>query len=480
MAISYMITVVVDVGQGQCTFSCIYDTSTPKKIIHTLLFDCGTDKKSPNTVGNIDYIATKLATMSVPAIDLLVFSHSDNDHVSLMAGLLAAYGKTGGATLKVLSTWYAGNSEFYTKDTKNILYQLETDGHCNSFTTPDFGESQYNKKKSDWKKGLIWSSPDKTIQVGMLIGNVIDNEPGVFVKTEFGTVAEKKNRVSIVCALMHDDRSLLICGDATNRTMAWVNDAFGDDRLPKDLMVTLPHHGSRATGLNVSGADTANKKAIDVVKTFVETAYAKTATISAFSQHDHPSMELISYFTKRMATSPVVDDDRLKDHSHFLVCNVDKTVKLSGVSVSKTYHTLNTQTNIYATCYADGKAKCAFDFKTSAATKASLFIASPAPSVNEHACWSIVTFAGSGNKLQGFKSMSRVASNSFTDDSEIPETTTFAGAGPIVSRDGLTPRDVNDVFPAPTEQSSPSARRLPALSSGLFAATPLSRLRAFR
>jgi len=72
MAIKYIATTVLDVGQGQSTFACIYDDSaSPGKIIHTLLFDCGSDKKSPETDNNIDYIAGRLASMDTPTLDLL-------------------------------------------------------------------------------------------------------------------------------------------------------------------------------------------------------------------------------------------------------------------------------------------------------------------------------------------------------------------------------------------------------------------------
>ena len=143
MAIKYVATTVLDVGQGQSTFTCVYDNSSPSKIIHTLLFDCGSDKKSPETDNNIDYIADKLAGMDTPTLDLLVFSHSDSDHISLMYWVLDAYHKKTKTALKIKKVWYAGDADFYTKDGFNILDYLAK--YCHKFTVPDFGETQFVK-----------------------------------------------------------------------------------------------------------------------------------------------------------------------------------------------------------------------------------------------------------------------------------------------------------------------------------------------
>lgn len=478
MAISRVVTTVVDVGQGQCTFTRIYDDSSPAKLVHTLLFDCGTDKRSPSTGNNIRWIADILKAMDDPTLDLLVFSHSDNDHISLMYDLLEAYGKK--PALKILSIWFAGNADFYTKDDFNILDYLGK--YCTSFTKPDFGETQYDKKKSAWKKGLIWNTADQSVRVGMLIGNVIDDEPGVLVKTTFGTVAEKKNRVSIVCALIHDDRTLLICGDATNRTMAWVNNAFGDNKFSKCLMVTLPHHGSRATGLAVSSTKAANKKAIKVVETFVETANARTASISAYAKHDHPSVELINYFVPSLTPTATLKDTRLTQSSHFAVCNVDLTLVLpSFTAVTKDYHTLMTQANVMATYYYSEAATFSYQFKAGTVDDPPKFVdPKKKPAINPHACWNYATTAGSGNSVMGFKQMPGTDTSKFTNNGTVPETVSseMAGQGPIVSRSAHTRPD-RDMFPPMQEPSWPTPRP-PTLSTTSPGGAVPGRLRSFR
>lgn len=482
MAIKYVATTVLDVGQGQSTFTCVYDDSTPAKIIHTLLFDCGTDKKSPETDTNINYIARRLAGMTTPTLDLLVFSHSDNDHISLMKNVIEAYHKETTTPLKIKSVWYAGDSDFYEKDGFNILAELEK--YCKAFTTPDFGETQFNKKTDQWA-GYIWQDPASTptIRVGMLIGNVIDDTPGALVKTEFGTAAEKKNRVSIVCALFHDDRSFLICGDATNRTMAWVNHAFGGKVLGKNLMVTVPHHGSRSTGLSVASGKAANQKAIDVVKTFVKTANAKTATVSSFQKHEHPSLDMVNLFTPTLAATPVVEDDRLDNSSHFTLFNVDVALT-SGVTttaVSAGYHTFTTKANVYSTQYYGAKAAFSYQFSGSTTGAVDGFTGGTPQPVNQHACWAFLTWpGGADNSMTGYTHMPRIDANGFTDTGAIPQALAddVSGEGPIF--DPVTKRQESaDVIFGPSHPPMPPGDD-PGLSTRAPIRASLRRVRMFR
>lgn len=481
MAISKVVTTVVDVGQGQCTFVCLYDDSSPPKLAHTLLFDCGTDKSSPTTDSNISWIAGTLKLMDTPTIDLLVFSHSDNDHISLMYKLLEAYG-TKPKPLQVAKTWFAGNPDFYTKNTFNILDYLS--GYCKSFTTPDFSETQYDKTNGEWKKGLIWSSPDSSVQVGMLIGNVIDDRPGEFFKDQFGNVAEKKNRVSIVCALMHDERTMIICGDATNRTMAWVNYAMGRYKFSNCLMVTLPHHGSRATGLSVNSNATASVNAVAVVRTFARKSAAKTATISAYAQHDHPSIELINLFAPALTPAATIYDNRLEiaDKSHFSVCNVDVPLRMPDfTAITADYHTLTTKVNVLATYYYSEAASFSYQFRPTTVDQPAKFIsAKKKPPINPHACWSYTTRAGTGNTLAGYTSMPAIDTSRFTSIGSVPETATLAAGGkPLLISDRGEPVSASEFFPEWTLPSSPTPRRPPLASAPGGGAVP-GRLRTFR
>jgi hypothetical protein len=470
--ISKVETMVVDVGQGQCTFAALYDAKD--NIVHTLLFDCGTDKPSPHTRGNIDWIAEQLKSMATPTIDLLVFSHSDNDHISLMSNLLEAYGPTTKPSLQILSIWYAGNRDFYTKRKVKLLNDLSN--YCQSFTTPDNNESQYDATQHGWKMPPMWMSADETVQVSMLIGNVIDDEPGIFKQTTFGTTAEKKNAVSLVCALMHDDRSLIICGDATNRTMAWINHSFGTDVFTEALMLTLPHHGSRTTGLKFRWGKPADEDAIKVVKTFVGVAKARTITVSAFARHDHPSIELMNYFIPTTSGTAVVKDKRLTDDSHFAVCNVDVPLKHPALNaVKEAYHTLATKTNVMATYYYGGKAGFSYQFEAGVQTVGDppTFTAKQAP-INQHACWVYTTEAG-GDTVSGY--------DEALDGSEFTTALSLltATAGAFLTEDDR-PSPPHPSLPFPETEAVPAGwvGRAPVPATRALAASSLGRLRTFR
>src|SRR5215213_899170 len=95
MATGNVVVSVVDVGQGQCTFIEVYDDSTPTaKLVHAVMVDCGSDKKSDDTPTNLGYIAAKVQEMAKPAFDCIIFSHSDKDHISLTKDVLDKFPPT--------------------------------------------------------------------------------------------------------------------------------------------------------------------------------------------------------------------------------------------------------------------------------------------------------------------------------------------------------------------------------------------------
>ena len=128
MSTGKIIVSVVDVGQGKCTFVEIYNTSNT--LIHTLLFDCGSDKQSAETQDNLQYIADKVSGMGTPAFDCIFFSHSDKDHISLTKDLLDKFSSS--KKPKVKEVWYGGDRTKYTKYKFNILDYLEAQGYCDT------------------------------------------------------------------------------------------------------------------------------------------------------------------------------------------------------------------------------------------------------------------------------------------------------------------------------------------------------------
>jgi hypothetical protein len=465
MDVSAIQVVVVDVGQGQCTFVMAWDTSAPAKLIHTLLFDCGTTKRSRNeTAWNVQWIANTLGLMDVPTIDLLVFSHSDEDHISLMPELLADYSRTGRPALRILETWFAGDPQLYvvtdpgTRAEVNLLDELKNQGYCGSFRWPKFNESQFNRTTKTFDE-VMWRSADGSVEVNMLVGNVISGWPGRFTGTGFGTSGEQKNRVSLVNRISFKGTDYIVCGDATNCTMGWVNWYFEGVSFPDVPMVTLPHHGSRSTGLKGKSTVTSdNARAIVTARTFAGVCNGQTVTVSAFAHHGHPSMDLASIFVP--ASLPVVKDSRLDTNSHAMVSYVDLPLQYQGgLRVGEdAYKTYFTQANLYGTFYYNVDHPTSFGYSYGRTYAVSNIPATrraaPAPALNPHACW-VYTSNGTGGGLYGV---------TFLNATAAPYGTVFTGA--TVTRSAAPPR---------VDVARPALRPAPTLG------TPgLARLRKFR
>lgn len=429
MATGNVIVSVVDVGQGQCTFVEIYDTAGTT-LLHTLLFDCGSDKQSTETQNNLKWIADKVSSMATPTFDAVFFSHSDKDHIILMWDLLEKFS----VPLAIKQVWYGGARVNYTKYGYNILDYLESAKYCPAKEIKSLKSNSTNYDASAKAYGEnLWQSDDKSVTVYAIAANVLSDDPdwddNDVVAPE--SQAEALNRVSMVCGLYYAGSSYVICGDATNKTMGAIVNLFtaGTTVFDKNVMTTLPHHGSRATGLAVPSAYLASSTAVGVVDNFATLMKSMIMTGSAYEKHHHPSLELMSHFIPTLA-APVLRDPRFKGKNvHSLRTNMDLDLYYpSGIAIWRNfYSTFETQTNTYLTRY------CAtFSFfygynLGSASTKVTdtAGMVSSSTPLNEFACWVFTTGSGGTTTLEG---KSNLAAATFTS----APTTTFASAAPIM------------------------------------------------
>lgn len=405
MATGKIIVSVVDVGQGQCTFVEIYNTSNT--LIHTLLFDCGSDKQSAETQDNLQYIADKVSGMGTPAFDCIFFSHSDKDHISLTKDLLDKFSSS--KKPKVKEVWYGGDRTKYTKYKFNILDYLEAQGYCD---TADLkaAPSNYTGYDPDKKKYAyhFWASSDSSVHVYAIAANALSDDPD-WDDNDLdvtGKTAEALNRVSMVCGLYYAGASYVICGDATNKTMAAIGGLFsaGTTVFDQNVMTTLPHHGSRATGFAVKSSETASFTAKQVVITFSDLMKSHTLTASAYEKHHHPSLELMSYILPSI-TSPILRDTRLKQkNAHRLTAYFDRDIlKKSGISIIKNFvYSFETTTNTFSTRYYDGFPTFSYDI--GAFTKAGLSegLATKGTVINGFASWGFATSSDGSSLVGGY------------------------------------------------------------------------------
>ncbi|MGN7819318.1 hypothetical protein ACTJJB_04265 [Chitinophaga sp. 22536] len=411
MATGFIVLTVVDVGQGQCTFLEVYDDSKTPKLIQTVMMDCGSDKKSDDTPTNLEYIATRVASMAKPAFDCIIFSHSDKDHISLTQDVLDLIPATKKPVVKKVV--YGGDYDQYEKSHVNILDDLQTNGYCTrkDIISPGSYKTNYDKKNGKFAGRPLWESSDKAVKIYSVVANVLSNDPDWDSNDEdlWGSKAEEKNRVSIICGLYYAGVSYVICGDATNVTMSVTNQLFkGTTVFKKNEMTTLPHHGSRATAYAVPRTKDPSDAAVKVVNTFAKLMNSRILTASAFEKHRHPSLMLMNAFLPTL-TKPFLRDARLKQqNTHRLNAYVDidieiknntppptkkkKTGKTSGDFVTRdsvwsfdsTTCTFTTRyTNpwlVYSYNLGNDKCEASDGVKTNKTTKAPEVI-------NPHACW---------------------------------------------------------------------------------------------
>ncbi len=407
MATGNVIVTVIDVGQGQCTFVEIYNTSTTPKLVHALLFDCGSDKTSDETYTNLDYIATKVLTMDTPGFDCIFFSHSDKDHISLTRYVLDKIWET---TKPVIGeVIYGGAYAKYTKNSFNILAYILKSKFCSAskVVAMNSNATNYDQSSKSYSDHL-WRSSDNSVYVYGIVANVLSDDPD-WDDNDLdvtGKTAEALNRVSMICGLYYAGSSYVICGDATHKTMGAVNNLFSGGTTVFDLnrMTTLPHHGSRATGFAVASSAKASTTAKLVVTTFSATLKSQILTISSFEKHKHPSLELMNCFLPTI-TTPFLRDPRLKEtNAHRLEANIDITLaQPKGWSLLKTYYSFDTTSCMFGTRYSQSMTWFSYNLGASSVAQAKGVTGSSV--INEFACWQFKTLSTGNLLLGGYASL---------------------------------------------------------------------------
>jgi hypothetical protein len=340
MATGNVIVSVVDVGIGQCNFVEIYDDSIAPVLTNTLLIDCGTLGRSPATYNNLQYIVNCVSSMVTPCFDCVIFSHSDRDHISLMKRLLLMFAEQGRTKPTITKLWYGGNYTNYTKGSSNILTWLVNNNYCQRQNVVGFTSNytDYSPYTHSFAGSGLWQNNNADVGLYMMAGNVMSANPEWNDLENIPVLNDdiELNRVSLVCCLRYMGASYVICGDATNDTMAAINVRFNAPTsvFDNNIMTTLPHHGSRRTGLSVANGSRANNVNINIVRTFAALVNSLTVTASSFEKltstrtFGHPSLDFSTYFnpnTRTFIYDPRLDIDTILD-LHLCSMNNDITL----------------------------------------------------------------------------------------------------------------------------------------------------------
>ncbi|MCW3085511.1 MAG: hypothetical protein JWP12_2877 [Bacteroidetes bacterium] len=467
MATGNVYVTVVDVGQGQCTFVEIYDDASTPKLIHALLFDCGTDKRSDEVYTNLDYIAAKALTLDTPGFDCIFFSHSDKDHISLTRYVLDKIWETTQPVVKEVV--YGGAWEKYTKDTRNpfnILDYIVDNGLCASTSVFSIYSNSTNyDKTTDSYTGNLWISTDASVVVRKIAGNVLSDDPD-WDEDDLdvaGKTAEALNRVSLIAGLYYAGVSYVICGDATNVTMAAVDGLFstGTAVFNKNFMTTLPHHGSRATGFAVPSSKKASDGAIKIVDDFAAIMKSNTLSVSAYAKHSHPSLQLMNRFIPTI-TTPIIRDARLvQANAHYITANIDISLYVDPPITSKKRppswkvptgndSSFESNTNTFSTrYYVSGRTTFSYNLPELSADDS----LGQTAAINLFACWRYCTAANGNRSFGGFANLATPLT-SFT-------------AAPTASL--VTEREINSESEAEinSEKAKPVSVRLKLPAAGM-------------
>ncbi|MGV8894028.1 MAG: hypothetical protein ACOH2K_14005 [Burkholderiaceae bacterium] len=458
MATGKIVVTVVDVGQGQCTFVEIWDTADA--LAETLLFDCGTGLiggKSPNIGVNLDYIVARVSSMTPPTFNLVSFSHQDGDHWTLMKTLLEKF--TVPKKPVITKVWYAGNRAKFTtnKKKKNNLFKYFVDnGYCTELQISQVEDNKTNVTQATGAFDTIfWENSDKKVQLYLLAGSVLTDTPDDLTRKptvkQMGA-CEVINRISLVFMLRYEAKDYFICGDATNRTMAFANYYAKNSVFAHSVMLTLPHHGSRKTAFE-NPLDGTNNDAL-TISTFAQLLRAQTLTVSAFQQFSHPSLRLIEQFTPSTNPLPIVKDKNLTVNYHSVYVYFDRALSMKRVNNSAItkYQTFASESNIYGTfCF-----KKAPTFSVQNILMATLVANAniAGVSTNPHACWAYTTASGGGTTMFG--------ASSLPADGASPNPNIFtapaAGGGVL----GLAVSHIHDTQTAVLPERGPASGFMPA------------------
>jgi hypothetical protein len=208
----------------------------------------------------------------------------------------------------------------------------------------------------------LWATPDLAFKVYPIAANALSENPDWYENDEdvSGKTAEQKNRISLICQLDYANQTYVICGDATNTTMAAVNNLFkgGTTIFDNNRMTTLPHHGSRRTAFAVSRDQQPTFGAFLTVLSFANLLKSHLVTDSAYEKHRHPSLQLMSMFIPTIKV-PLIQDPRLhKEKVHFATAYFDMEVLRAPGFIyfifSMIQQSFETQTNTFTTRYFDG------------------------------------------------------------------------------------------------------------------------------
>ncbi len=283
----YMSMLFVDQGMGNMII--LTPPNTPTTINYIALVDFGSAAPSrcDDTVEWARDFLTYGQTQNA-FLNLVVISHKDNDHWSLFPPLIDKLSGIG-KSLNIEKLAYGGYSKTYsfvTKDKKTIL---------------DVLEGRLTKKTS--QKNWIYYDSESSHYADQAVG-ALDEAYGVtFVPFAVNVEASRgakdivANTASLVVGIRYLNEAMVLPGDATADTIAYVNsllDSGNAYEMEHPRLLSVPHHGSLRT---IASNYLARDPDLDVAEEFAKGLDPWSVGASAgFANYHHPDEAVMSLF----------------------------------------------------------------------------------------------------------------------------------------------------------------------------------------
>lgn len=296
MTASKVEVVVLHCDQGMGTMVKVFEeVMGSEELTYLALIDLGSETSTKRYATDaVDEVMNTLQAMTPPRIDLLVLSHQDNDHWSLMPELKDRIVKAG---LNVeLGAFFRGGARWKKRALDNVRSYEQHFG-VDSEPLP--------RSHSDYE------NPAK-------LGKLDEHAGAVFrvlaVNTPVARSADDliRNGTSAVIVVEFAGNHAVLPGDATADTIAFVNEIFREwkrvlrrNPVTPCFLVGAPHHGALRT---LASNFTTKAPKLDVAKEFADALKARWVAASAGYESDfyHPFlgvMRLLSVGTGKEATT---------------------------------------------------------------------------------------------------------------------------------------------------------------------------------
>lgn len=292
-------------GQGMATVVEYYPdgdvTEAPQNLA---LIDFGGNKKYSENAS--DYIVQKLQAQALagwtPEFDLVVISHQDGDHLSMLGALTQAI-KAGGIEVQCSNFFLGG-----------LLWSKRNMNRVQAFADA----MEDDEEASD---SLAFNAPHESDYTGVStradLGNLVQFGSTFIRNVTSGLKLSKakediaRNASSAVIVVENGRWSMMLPGDATYHTMQEVNDLYdewaGTNLIPQVFALEIPHHGALRTAVeNYTAQTPLSKLDFTILTNFAKNTAPKGVVASAGikNSHCHPLQEVLQIFDKSLSASP--------------------------------------------------------------------------------------------------------------------------------------------------------------------------------